>query len=945
MSLSSVRQYLQLLQEKDNELKVIGLEKLVSVVETNWAEIADHLGDIENLYEDESFPKRQLAYYLASKVYFNLEEYEDALDLALESQEYFQVDENTQFVEVLVNTCINKYITHRQSDQTTKLNPKYESIVERMFAKCQRDQDYKSGLGIAVESRRTDKINEILSQSEESKRGELVNYLYDVCIKSLNSRNYRIEIMQLLISFYKEKLASQGLLPHEYINLSLSYHTLGKYEECSQLIDDLLAKNIPLAYQVATEISETQNYSFIKKVIQALPIEESNSEKRKTVIDILDGRTQREINQKVLEHLNKSDPLYIKQIHSAVDSKKSVAHTALILCNSILNAGTGNDQFVKDNIDWAQKSQLWARFASLASLGMIHSGKPEQAKQIFASHLPKGQAGGNTGGAPNYYSNGGALYGIGIMHSGTRDPETIRYLTDIIKDPQQNKQEPILHGACLGLGLAGLASEDETLFEVLKNVLMNDSAVTGESAALAIGLIMAGTNNENAITELLKFGSETQHEKIIRATGLALALVSFGQEENADGVIESLLTDKDFILRYGGVLTVGLAYVGTSNNKAIRKLLHYAVDDVADDVRRAAVIALGFVMFNQYEQMPKIMNLLAMSYSPHVRYGTAIALGIACAGTGYQEALNMIEPMLTDTTDFVRQGAMIGTALILQQANQNSEPKLEKFKKTLQSVYSKKHEDILCKMGAILSSGIIEAGGRNQVVRLASQQGFPKLASCVGMVIFTNFWYWFPYVNFINLSFAPSALIGIDQTLRIPTDFSFKINTKKSTYDYPEPIKQDDNKDKKEFEKVTLSTTNKAKARAAVKIDAKDSKMEEEVAGTSQAENKEKAEEKTEEKEPNSYIQTNPGRVLEKQKKYVEFIENHRYQPIIKERKFGIVFLNDTQNSDDASYLGVAKKQAEQKSEMVPEQAVGDQNDDIAPPEDFVYDENQQLLN
>ncbi len=60
------------------------------------------------------------------------------------------------------------------------------------------------------------------------------------------------------------------------------------------------------------------------------------------------------------------------------------------------------------------------------------------------------------------------------------------------------------------------------------------------------------------------------------------------------------------------------------------------------------------------------MNLLSMSYNPHVRYGTAIALGIACAGTGYQEALNMIEPMLSDTTDFVRQGAMIGTALVLQ---------------------------------------------------------------------------------------------------------------------------------------------------------------------------------------------------------------------------------------------------------------------------------------
>ena len=136
------------------------------------------------------------------------------------------------------------------------------------------------------------------------------------------------------------------------------------------------------------------------------------------------------------------------------------------------------------------------------------------------------------------------------------------------------------------------------LFEVLKNVLMTNGAVTGESAALSIGLIHAGSNNENAIAELLRFGSETQHEKIIRATGLALAIVCFGQEENADGVIESLLSDKDSILRYGGAFTIGLAYAGTSNNNAIRKLLHYAVEDVSDDVRRASVIALGFVMFN-----------------------------------------------------------------------------------------------------------------------------------------------------------------------------------------------------------------------------------------------------------------------------------------------------------------------------------------------------------
>jgi 26S proteasome regulatory subunit N2 len=48
------------------------------------------------------------------------------------------------------------------------------------------------------------------------------------------------------------------------------------------------------------------------------------------------------------------------------------------------------------------------------------------------------------------------------------------------------------------------------------------------------------------------------------------------------------------------------------------------------------------------------MNLLVMSYNPHVRYGAALALGIACAGKGNSEAVTMLEPMLNDTIDFVR---------------------------------------------------------------------------------------------------------------------------------------------------------------------------------------------------------------------------------------------------------------------------------------------------
>jgi hypothetical protein len=82
--------------------------------------------------------------------------------------------------------------------------------------------------------------------------------------------------------------------------------------------------------------------------------------------------------------------------------------------------------------------------------------------------------------------------------------------------------------------------------------------------------------------------------------------------------------------------TIALAYAGTSNNTAIRQLLDVAVSDVSDDVRRAAVSALGFVLCRSPGQVPRIVQLLSESYNPHVRQGAAVALGVACAGTGLE---------------------------------------------------------------------------------------------------------------------------------------------------------------------------------------------------------------------------------------------------------------------------------------------------------------------
>lgn len=79
--------------------------------------------------------------------------------------------------------------------------------------------------------------------------------------------------------------------------------------------------------------------------------------------------------------------------------------------------------------------------------------------------------------------------------------------------------------------------------------------------------------------------------------------------------------DLDPIIRYGGMFTIALAYRGTANNGAVQQLLHFAVSDVNDNVRRAAVLCLGFLLLDTPQQCPRLVSLL-VRLPPYTAAGT-----------------------------------------------------------------------------------------------------------------------------------------------------------------------------------------------------------------------------------------------------------------------------------------------------------------------------------
>lgn len=86
------------------------------------------------------------------------------------------------------------------------------------------------------------------------------------------------------------------------------------------------------------------------------------------------------------------------------------------------------------------------------------------------------------------------------------------------------------------------------------------------------------------------------------------------------------------------------------------------------------------MFYREPDQCVSYTSMLVEHFNGHVRYGAAIALGIACAASANREAIALIEPLLSAKENFVRQGAVLALALIQIQHTEATSPKvLENF--------------------------------------------------------------------------------------------------------------------------------------------------------------------------------------------------------------------------------------------------------------------------
>eukprot|EP00921_Rhytidocystis_pertsovi_P002494 GHVQ01004303.1.p1 GENE.GHVQ01004303.1~~GHVQ01004303.1.p1 ORF type:complete len:545 (-),score=77.34 GHVQ01004303.1:62-1696(-) len=526
--ITSAASVLSLLEEPERQLQVFALDKLNEVVELYWPEIADSLTEIEKLYEDETFSHRELAALVASKVYYHLEEYTEALRYALGAGELFDMSDRSQYVDTIVAKCIDQYISKRDQiyesqprqrtehadesaamEQEVVIDPRLESIVERMLDICRKGGDETQALGVAFDARRLDKVEEIICGSSD------LTFMLQHCMKNaqslISSKRFRSEVVDLLVTIYRQ--FPEDKLEAVYPHLCQCLFHQGDAHSVAKILKKLLCKNEDsdlIAHQIAFDIVDLENQTFLNELLnreELQPVldlakndsESDPSEKKKECEDderqplissteaaadsdankpgpaelstdppeseearnlrtlryILSGKASIELQLQFMHRNNHSDLILLDQIKNSVDQRSSIIHHGIVTAHGLMQAGTTSSAFLRPNLDWFSKSVNWAKFSAAASLGVIHKGHIKESTVVLGAYLPK--ASGERG---SPYSEGGALYALGLINANHSDESVKEYLLSQLRGASSD--ETLQHGACLGLGLLCMGRSDSS---------------------------------------------------------------------------------------------------------------------------------------------------------------------------------------------------------------------------------------------------------------------------------------------------------------------------------------------------------------------------------------------------------------------------------------------------------------------------------------------------
>jgi len=402
--------WLAVLQEDDPQLQQAALKQLYAHCDELWHEIAQALPDLEALAEqtqptDGSNSKiHLLAACVASRVLFHLQEHEQALKWALVTTasgdadyDCFQQQQDSPYTTTLIAAALDAYIALQQQqheqlgESTTKTSSSSEHdwtveqlqpLVHRLLqAACERGH-FEYAVGVALEACELPVLKDILQQSGPS----VAILKYTLQAVSNSPKQFRTAALTVLAEFWQvlftnaaDNSSERSSVCYDLVHV---LHTLQAPDRVAQVLAALLEQNsnaqdedaLLTALQLAFDLQDTGHHAFVQAVADALvklvPNNDNETENETNatttvtapVLKVLTGGFASELQLSFLHKQNKADRLLMEQLKKGVETgsrSNSVLHNAAVVTHSYLYAGTTNDSFLRDYLDWMKKAGNW----------------------------------------------------------------------------------------------------------------------------------------------------------------------------------------------------------------------------------------------------------------------------------------------------------------------------------------------------------------------------------------------------------------------------------------------------------------------------------------------------------------------------------------------------------------------------------------------------------
>ncbi|KAH9385998.1 26S proteasome regulatory subunit N2 [Nematocida major] len=749
--------------------------------------------------------EKELFHLISAMICFYTQNYDECVrHTILSKNEWFKASEShcetlDLYFQGSRNRVIRTYIeTHSRDDADMK------AFIEALLsAKGEGSNDF-SLLGLYIVTKSVESIAEFVRNNRQMLRSDThMQFLVD------EARRERIysKIFPVLVEMWESE-PSEEYASVFYKALLSAYMHKRDEQALKGLLNSLSEKRTEMALFIAFLLHDQS-----PALSQAI----SEDVKHPAVNSLLVGRFQSKIYQKFLSEKNQSNFALLAELSKSQSSKLSMNHMSLSFCNGVMNCKTANDTYLRKNLEWMRQAKNWSKFVVASSFGMIHTDS-EDPFEMLRHYLPMVPVREFEKDDPE---SGGALLALGII--SVNSPALAgSFLSTFLDAEMESRRNHILHGVCLGLGLARLGTCDEESINRFKTVLYSDAVTASEAAAYAIGLVCAGKFSMPLASELITYARDTEHEKISRAVGVGISLQLVGMVSSAEEFdetlqfIDDLIDDSNYIFRYAGALALGSAYVATGDLSVVGRLLSIISTDSSEDVKKVCVFSIGLILTtcpetakdSRVEDEPvlfKVLEPLAQSHSSYVRSGVALALGMFLAGSGNRKALEAIEVLMYDSTPYVRQMASIGAGMILMQNNACDDPFYKRIVEHMHSMTKRKSESGAARFGALLGRSLLDTCGRNGHMSIFGMSGDLSVKSVCGAIMFSEFWYWYPLVPFITLCMRPTLLLAVDTDLNVVSEYSVEVDGPEKPYRITTVPTSDGKKHHKKFKILPLS--------------------------------------------------------------------------------------------------------------------------------------------